>query len=143
MKDSSNNIRQVYLSALDGNITYNGQDVKVYGELPFETPYEQYIIISSITETDDNNNHRFSNKVDVTIDIFVQQYRDYSNAAVDNIAGQVLNILLPDPQINNIGDSDFEVYPMARISSRYLPLEDGQNFTARKIITITNLVNQK
>jgi len=143
MKDSSNNIRQIYLSALDGNITYNGQDVKVYGELPFETPYEQYIIISSITETDENNNHRFSNKVDVTIDIFVQQYRDYSNAAVDNIAGQVLNILLPDPQINNIGDSDFEVYPMARISSRYLPLEDGQNFTARKIITITNLVNQK
>jgi len=54
-----------------------------------------------------------------------------------------LNILIPDTAVDGFSDTDFVVYPTARTSSNYLPLQNGDNFVARKIITISNLVNQK
>ena len=143
MRDSSNNVRTIYVNALNGNLSYNGKDVPVYGQTPFRTTPQNYVVISSITETATNTNHNFGNEVDVVIDIFSEQYRVYDNGVVDNIAGQILNILIPDPAVNGFSDTYFEVFPMARISSSYLPLQSGENFVARKLITISNLVNEK
>jgi hypothetical protein len=143
MKDAANSVRTIYVSALNGNISYNGQDVPVYGQTPFRTTPKNYVVISSITETAVNTNQSFGNNVDVVIDIFSEQYRVYDNAVVDNIAGQILNIIIPDTAVDGFDDTDFEVFPTARTSSQYLPLQNGDNFVARKIITISNLVNQK
>ena len=143
MRDSSNNVRTIYVTALNGNLTYNGKDVPVYGQTPFRTTPQNYVVISAISETAANTNHNFGNEVEVVIDIFSEQYRIYENEVVDNIAGQILNILIPDPGVNGFSDTYFEVYPMARINSSYLPLQNGDNFVARKLITISNLVNEK
>lgn len=143
MKDTSNSIRVIYVNALNGNLSYNGQDVPVYGQTPFRTTPKNYVVISSITESANNNNQYFGNLVDVVIDIFSEQYRIYDNGVVDNIASQILTILIPDTAVDGFSDSDFVVYPTARTSSTYLPLQNGDNFVARKIITLSNLVNQK
>jgi hypothetical protein len=143
MKDCSNNIRTIYVNALSGNLTYNGKDVSVYGQQPFKTTPQYYVVIGSISENANNTNQSFGNIVEVTVDIFAEQYRVYDNAVVDNIASQILNILIPDTAVDGFDDADFEVFPTARTSSQYLPLQDGENFVARKIITINNLVNQK
>lgn len=143
MLDCANNVRAIYVSLLNGNLTYNGKDVPVYGQTPFRTTPQNYVVIGNINEISDNTNHSFSNDVEVVIDIFSEQYRVYDNAAVDNIASQILNILIPDTGIDGFTDAYFIVYPMARTSSRYLPIQNEQNFIARKIITISNLVNQK
>lgn len=143
MKDCSNNVRVIYVNALNGNLSYNGKDVPVYGQTPFRTPPQNYVVISSITESALNTNNSFGNDVDVTIDIFSEQYRIYDNAVVDNIANQILQILIPDTGVDGFDDTDFEIFPMARISSSYLPLQNGDNFVARKLITISNLVNEK
>jgi len=143
MKDCSNNVRTIYVNALNGNITYNNKDVPVYGQDPFRTLPQNYVIISSITEVANNNNNQFQNIVSVDIDIFSEQYRVNDLSVVDNIASQILNILITNPSINVFQDNDFVVYPVARTNSLYLPLYKGDNYTARKIITISNLVNQK
>ena len=143
MKDCANSVRTIYVNALNGNISYNGKNVPVYGQSPFKTPPQNYVVIGNITEVADNTNHTFQNSVEVVIDIYSEQYRVYDNAVVDNIASQVLNILIPNPGITGFSDADFWVFPMSRSSSRYLPLQNGDNFVARKIITISNLVNQK
>jgi hypothetical protein len=143
MLDSSNNIRNIYINALNGNISYGGKNVPVYGQQPFSTTPQNYIVISSITEVAVNTNNSFGNSVDVVIDIFSEQYRTYENSIVDNISSQILNILIPDTQVNGFSDTFFEVYPTQRTSSSYLPIIEGQNFIARKIISISNLVNQK
>lgn len=144
MLDVGNIIRQTYLSKLNGFLTYGGRDVVVYGQTPFDTTAEQYVIITSIIERQSNiNNQKFIHDVDVNLDIFVEQYMRYDNSAVDDIANQILNILIPSPAISDIGDANAELYVMERTSSRYLPLETGQNFVARKIITINNLIKQK
>ena len=90
-----------------------------------------------------NNNQQFISNVDVTLDIFCEQYREYDNAAVDSIASQILTLLIPTTGIHDIGDAYFQIYPLSRTSSRYLPLNDGQNFIARKIISINNSIIQK
>jgi len=143
MLDAANNIRNIYISALNGFISYNSKNVPVYGQQPFTTTPQNYIVISSITEVAVNTNKSFGNSVDVVIDIFSEQYRTYDNSIVDNISSQILNILIPDTQVNGFSDTYFEVYPTQRTSSSYLPVVEGQNFIARKIITISNLVNQK
>ncbi len=89
MKDCSNNIRTQYLSTLNGNISYNGKNVPVYGTDTFSTVPENYIIIGDITETADNNNQLFVSGADVVIDIFSEQYMTRNNAIIDDIADQI------------------------------------------------------
>lgn len=143
MLDCSNNVRVIYVNALNGNLSYNGKDVPVYGQTPFDTTPQNYVVIGNITESSDNTNHSFGNNVEVVVDIFSEQYRINDLGVVDNIASQILNILIPDTQVDGFDDANFEVFPIGRSSSRYLPLHDGDNYVARKIITINNLVNQK
>ena len=143
MLDCSNNVRVIYVTALNGNLSYNGKDVPVYGQTPFDTTPQNYVVIGNITETSENTNHSFGNNVEVVVDIFSEQYRVNDLGVVDNIASQILNILIPDTQVDGFDDANFEVFPIGRTSSRYLPLQDGDNYVARKIITINNLVNQK
>jgi len=143
MLDCSNNVRVIYVNALNGNLSYNGKDVPVYGQTPFDTTPQNYVVIGNINEVSDNTNHSFGNNVEVVIDIFSEQYRVNDLGVVDSIASQILNILIPDTQVDGFDDANFEVFPIGRSSSRYLPLQDGDNYVARKIITINNLVNQK
>jgi hypothetical protein len=143
MKDCSNSVRSIYVSLLNGNISYNGKDVPVYGQDPFRTLPKNYIIISSISEQARNTNDSFDNIVSVDIDIYSEQYRVNDLSVVDNISSQILNILIPDTHVDGFSDTDFIIYPMSRTNSLYLPLQNGDNYVARKIITINNLVNQK
>jgi len=143
MKDCSNNIRTAYLNKLNGFITYNGQNVPVYGNDSFKTPPKNYVVIEEINESAQNTNQSFTSNVDVNIDIFSEQYMTQDNSVVDNIANQILTLLIPTTGIQDIGDADFQIFAMSRTGSRYLSIYNEQNFIIRKIITINNLVNQK
>jgi hypothetical protein len=143
MLDCSNNLRTAYLNILNGNITYNGKDVPVYGNDSFETTPQNYVIITDIVETADNNNQNFTTNSVVSIDIFSEQYLKRDNSIVDNISNQILNILMPTTKLQDIGDTYFQIFPIERSSSTYLTLNEGNNYIVRKIITINNLVNQK
>lgn len=143
MKDCSNNIRTQYLSILNDNISYNGVNVPVYGNDTFQTVPDNYVIIGDITENADNNNQQFVTDADVVIDIFSEQYMTRDNSIVDDIANQILTLLIPTSGIKDIGDADFQIFAKARTSSRYLAVNDGQNYIARKILTINNTIIQK
>jgi hypothetical protein len=143
MFDCSNNLRVAYLTKLNGNIIYNTKNVPVYGDDSFETPPGNYVIISDIVETSDNNNQRFITNLTATIDIFSEQYMKRDNSIVDNIASQILNLLIPSTAIQDIGDANFQIFPLSRDSSRYLTLQEGNNYIVRKILTISNSIIQK
>ena len=143
MKDCSNNIRTQYLSTLNGNISYNGKNVPVYGTDTFSTVPENYVIIGDITETADNNNQLFVSGADVVIDIFSEQYMTRNNAIIDDIADQILTLLIPTTGVKDMGDAEFQIYATARTSSRYLTMQEGNNFINRKILIINNSLIQK
>ena len=143
MKDCSNNIRTRYLAILNSNISYNGKNVPVYGNDTFETMPENYVIIGDITETADNNNQLFVSGADVVIDIFSEQYMTRNNAIIDDIADQILTLLIPTTGVKDMGDAEFQIYATARTSSRYLTMQEGNNFINRKILIINNSIIQK
>jgi hypothetical protein len=143
MKDCSNNIRVRYLAILNGNITYGGKNVPVYGTDVFETVPQNYIIIGDITESADNNNQLFVSGADVVIDIFSEQYMIRNNSIIDDIADQILTLLIPTTGVQDIGDNEFQIYATARTSSRYLTMQEGNNFINRKILIINNSIIQK
>lgn len=143
MKDCSNNIRVQYLSKLSGNITYGGKSVPVYGNDTFQTAPQNYIIIGDITESADNNNQLFVTMADVVIDIFSEQYMTRNNSIIDDIADQILTLLIPTTGVQDIGDNEFQIYAKARTSSRYLTMQEGNNFINRKILIINNSIIQK
>jgi len=143
MKDCSNSIRTQYLSILNDNISYNGVNVPVYGNDTFQTVPDNYVIIGDITENADNNNQQFISGAEVVIDIFSEQYMTRDNSIVDDIANQILTLLIPTSGIKDIGDTDFQIFATSRSSSRYLAVNDGQNYIARKILTISNTIIQK
>ena len=123
--------------------SYNGVNVPVYGNDTFQTVPDNYVIIGDITENADNNNQQFVTDADVVIDIFSEQYMIRDNSIVDDIANQILTLLIPTSGIKDIGDADFQIFAKARTSSRYLAVNDGQNYIARKILTINNTIIQK
>jgi hypothetical protein len=143
MLDTSSAIRDRYVAVLNGNLSLNGKNVPVYAESKFATPPQAYVTIGTIEETNDDNNHKFFSVIDVNVDIFCQQYKRNDMSQVDSISSQILQILIPTPSGTEIGDANFEIHPIARTGIKYLSLESGQNYVARKIVTIRNLVNQK
>jgi len=143
MLDTSSAIRDRYVAVLNGNITSNGQNVPVYAENNFATNPKSYVVIGTIEETNDYNNNKFFSTIDVNVDIYCEQYKRNDMSQVDSISSQILQILIPSPGSIDIGNSSFQINPMARTGIRYLSLDNGQKFIARKIITIRNLVNQK
>lgn len=143
MLDCNQDVRSVYVTALNGNITYNNVNVPVYGQTPFETTPQNYIVIGDIIESADNNNQKFNNIVDVIIEIYSEQYRINNMNIVDNIANQILNIMIPNTPIYGFETTNFQILPKARTLSNYSTLNKGDNYIARKIITINNFVNQK
>ena len=143
MLDCTNNIRQCYINLLEGNVIYNGKAITVYGQTPFVTTPNIYILLGSVTESADNNNQLFITDADIDINIIVEQYRRPDLSVVDAISSLVLNLILPSTGIQDVGDADFQIYPLSRISSRYLPMEDGDVYYSRKILTINNSVIQK
>jgi uncharacterized protein YoxC len=143
MKDCSNNIRVQYLSKLSGNISYGGKSVPVYGTDSFQTVPQNYVIIGDITESSDNNNQLFVTEADVVIDIFSEQYMTRNNSIIDDIADQILTLLIPTTGVQDMGDAEFQIYAKARTSSRYLTMQEGNNFINRKILIINNSIIQK
>jgi hypothetical protein len=142
MLDCNQDVRTTYLTALNNNISYNGVNVPIYGQTPFETTPQNYVVIGNIVETPDNNNQRFNNNVDVTIDIFSEQYRTNDLSIVDNISNQILNIMISNTSIPVFQTANFQIFPKERTLSNYSSLQKGDNYIARKIIIINNLVNQ-
>lgn len=144
MLDCSSNIRNAYKTVLQNNVIYNGKIIPVYSEIPTITTPDKYIIIGSVNESAENNNQVFVTNADIDIDIFCEQYRKTDLSVVDSIASIILNLLIPTTGIKDLNvDAQFQIFPLSRIASRYLNIENDDLYLTRKIITINNFVNQK
>lgn len=143
MIDCSNYVRTALYNQLLGDIMYGTEQITLYKDAHFDTPPQKYVVIGDITESGRTlNNNRFISDVMVDIEIFVEQYRYAANDVVDEISTSILQVIFPSPIHVGIGDVFLAIYPIDRVSSRYLPMRDGDNYVSRKILTLKFLVNQ-
>ena len=141
MKDIGASIKTIYSTLLSG-ITYNSVAVPLYTEEPFETTPDNYIVLLSTDQNENNNDQRFANEVVQTIDIVTKENMRNSRTAVDAISNSVLQALLPSSFVYR-EDSDFEIFIISASSPGYIHTQDGSIHINRKLLRIVNRLTQK
>jgi len=144
MKDPIKYIRQAMINALDGNISYNGSNVPVYGRVP-SSASEPYIKIYSVqTNEADQNADEFITETLTRIEVITAFDSDSGGELeVNTIVNDILVIIRTRSSgYFDLSSNDFHVYTCVNEGVTYL--EDDRNdktyFTS--IIDISNRVLQ-
>jgi hypothetical protein len=143
LKNPGKALRDAYMAALTG-ITYGGNTITVYDDLPIGTLPQNYVYINSIDvgRNWDNNSH-FNITGVITIDIVTKQYKKVDRDTVDGIAEVVMNTILPTIRGGVLSDTNFSFYNVNLESSRYLVGQDGDAQLTRKILRFSQTLIQK
>ncbi len=144
MKDPIKYIRQAMITALNGNISYNGANVPVYGRVP-SSASEPYIKIYSVqTNEADQNADEFITETLTRIEVVTAFDSDSGGELeVNTIVNDILVIIRTRSSgYFDLSSNDFHVYTCVNEGVTYL--EDDRNdktyFTS--IIDISNRVLQ-
>ena len=144
MKDPIKYIRQAMITALNGNISYDGANVPVYGRVP-SSASEPYIKIYSVqTNETDQNADEFITETLTRIEVVTAFDSDSGGELeVNTIVNDILVIIRTRSSgYFDLSSNDFHVYTCVNEGVTYL--EDDRNdktyFTS--IIDISNRVLQ-
>ena len=133
MKDVNNAYREAVYAALNGQITYGGNTVKVFSGIA-DTTDDLYIVLSTMNDTQvARNKKKFCTASVLVIDIVHHQQRAVSYSAVSNVYSQVMELLVPSPQTGGFAlDSDFQLMSVEVIGTEDL-FEQSTEKVVRKI----------
>ncbi len=146
MRDTQQILRMAVYNLLNGNLSYNSDNVPVYDEKRKSGDADNiFVILGTQQESDDDTSDAFI--TDSSIDIEIQHRTDFeiSKDVIDNISNQILELLLPTPQSNGFAVQNlFLIQCVRRTStiSRNFSLTDSQSIVA-KIITISCKIVQQ
>lgn len=138
MIEVAHHIRKAYFDLLDGNLTLDGNNVPVYDELAEDESGEAYVVLSTQTDAGDANKHAFISDHSITIDVvtrFVTSARKYPS---EQIAEQILNLVLPTPQTTGlVSPAGLQIAAVRLLDTQSLGPEQFDTWkVVRKIIRI-------
>lgn len=147
MKDPVKFIKDAYYTLLKDNVTYNGSIVAVYDEEADPAGNTYYIIVSTVTDTDQPVKTKFFTDTEIVIDVvtLLDYQMPKEKDIVDVICGKIMNLVLPTPDTTGIADTaDFQVISVRRESSNHLPvLDTGTKKVVRRVLRFTQTVVEK
>jgi hypothetical protein len=142
MIDVKTALRTAYYSLLNGQLTYGSTGVPVSDTIQkLGAGASIYVLLINEGGQSDNTHQSFMMQEQMRIDIIARGTR-VSTDIVDNVAGQILALVLPSPQGNGL-----PVQPSISIINARVTNDNYQNFkadgavnVARRMITITHTV---
>lgn len=135
MRDTILPLRTAYFSALNGNLTLNGQNVSVYNDVPEDATYP-YVILSSQDSASFLNTKACDNTEDyVLIDIVTGFVKGGGNKDADLIASQVLNIV-PSIQLE-----EFQNVKTTKVSDATLQEVTSSHKIFRRLIRFRHFIH--
>jgi hypothetical protein len=147
MKDGVKFIKDAYYTLLDGAVTYNGSPIPVYDEESDPAGNDYYIIVSTVTDTNIGNKHKFFNETTVLIDVITKI--DYTlpkqKEIVDVITGKVLNLVIPSVGTTGLTeDSNFQIVDVRKETSYHFPILDtGSKKIVRRLTRFSQTIIEK
>lgn len=140
MKDPSQNIEDAIHTLLDGNVTYNGKDVKCFKWTPSLTEagiskgaLYHYIEIGEITDTETELKESFTHDCTVEVEIIVGYPGVGSKVVHNNITNQVIQLIAPSkPATLDLGD-DFSNHLLI-LENKFELIEQGTHKIARVVL---------
>lgn len=144
MKDPVKFIKDAYLTLLNGNVSYNGSNVPAYDEEADPAGNTYYIIISTVTDTNQAVKTKFFSDTEVLIDVvtLLDFQMPKQKEIVDVICGKVMNLVLPTKETTGIADtSDFQVISVRCESANHLPvLDSGTKKVVRRVMRFAQTI---
>lgn len=145
MKDTKSAVRKAFYTLLNGQLSYNGSDVPVsadrsiiYGTSDF------YVLLGNQDETDDSTKNDFTSTSTITIDIIHKTKSAVSRQGINEVAGQLFNLVLPTKVTTGlIPPANWQFHNIQKESD--IDLDVALNATsvgARRIITFRLTVIQ-
>ena len=145
MLSVSKYVRNAYLMALDNDILYNGEYLKIYNNYPFQRILPtNYIQIRDVFDTNVENDSKFIREVLVELEIYCQQYSVERVDSAEDIADLVLDRLMNKIGGTNISISALDFGHVYLEDNRTLfEVDDKGYYITRKILTFRQLVTIK
>ena len=146
MIDVGQKLRKSYFDLLDGNITYGGKIVPVVDEkLELNiNDTELYILFTSQNEVNVNTKSNWIREVEMAIRVVNHRQATNTKEAVENVSGQILNVLFPSKNSNAITlDAPLKLSMAVLMNSEYNPIvQTDTGFYVSKMLLIKNRVIQ-
>lgn len=144
MKDVSKGLRQAVYDEINGNLTWDGLNVPIYDEKE-ESNATLYVLLSTQTETADDHFSGFITKATILIDIVHRTFDSVSKDAVDTVAGQIGENLLPTPNFTWLTPPAGFIYAnVKRESARSLDFQiSHKDSVIRKLLTYSLDITQQ
>lgn len=134
---------KAYYHCLNGNITYNGDNVNVYGIGVEESEKFHYIQLRPESEGDLSNKDVFVTSPVIILDINTVHEGSIDYGVVEDIDNQAKQLLFPTRRTNGlIITGDFQVTIIKHDNGNYLEGFDGTRHNYRKVLRFFNRINQ-
>lgn len=145
MIDVKQPLRTAYYSLLNAALTYNAQPVPVADDvLRLNDASTLYVLLSNQSGSDSSTFQTFDSQETLVLDIVFKAASRANKQAVDNVAGQILALLLPAPGYNNLPGQIGVQFDCVRLTDdRYLTMTlNSSNTVVRRLLTFTHHVRQ-
>lgn len=145
MIDVKQPLRTAYYSLLNGALTYNTVNVPVVDDvLRLNDPAQVYVLLSNQSGSDSSTFQTFDSEETMTLDIVFKAGVRANKQVVDNIAGQIMALLLPAPGFNNLPPQIGVQFDCVRLNDdRYITLAlNSSNTVVRRLLTFKHHIRQ-
>lgn len=145
MIDVKKPVRKAYYELLNGALSYNATNVPVSDDAKkLADTASLYVILSNQSGVDAGTMHSFDSSEDIVIDIVHKGSSRVNKEVVDNVASQILNLVLPLPSTDGLPLQMGVQINCVRLSDdRYITLAlNNSNSVVRRLLTFKQRVRQ-
>ena len=145
MIDIKQPLRQAYYDLLNGVLTYNGNAVPVVDDVKKLADLATiWVLLNNQAGSDLSTFQTFDSEETIVLDIVFKATTRANKEIVDNIAGQILPLVLPAPGISGlISGPGMQINCVKLKDDRYVPLMlNNSNSVVRRLLTFSQRVRQ-
>ncbi len=141
MKNGMDPLLDSWFNLLNGQLSFDSKEVKVYPGDPANEDYAHHVILRGESETDQSNGSSFMTNTIVTVDIISVHPVSINKRVANNIDDQIRELLFPTRQCALV-TTGFQILNVRPESANYLEDDDGTRKYHRKITRFYHLINQ-
>jgi hypothetical protein len=143
MLDVGKALRKAYFDLLDGNITYNTVTVPIYDLMTEDATEDLFVVIGNSYFDNRDTLSNFNTGAVMILQIFHRTYMASSKDAVDSVADQICQLLIPTPASNGLViDTDFAVHNVQMESSSYVEFQPNAERVVQRVLRFRQVVQE-
>lgn len=145
MIDPHKKVREAFYTVLNGNLSYDGENVPVVDDaVTLEDNVDMYVLLSSQTAVEVSNFTKYQHDCTITIDITHKTTYSVTKNGVDEVAQQIFDRISTGVTTNGLPISDVIQYVnLQKETDNYLEMELSSGAIIRRIVVFNLLVHEK